>query len=523
MSPTDQTPDIRIRNTSLFKGIGISRGIQAVAMAAFLAAASLAAPAAAKPVPDGFADLAEKVMPSVVNISTTQEVGGTDVSGDEDGEQPQLPPGIPDFFRDFFENRKIPPQEAHALGSGFIIDASGIVITNNHVVENADKVVVILNDGTEMDAEVLGADRRTDIAVLKVKPTKPLQALQFGDSDTLRVGEWVIAVGNPFGLGGTVTAGIVSAIDRDINAGPYDDFIQTDAAINQGNSGGPLFDMDGKVVGVNSVIYSRSGGNVGIGFSIPSRLVQRVVADLRKYGQVQRGWLGVGIQPVDQAIADSVGLKPAKGAMVTNVVEGDPADKAGVKSGDVIVEFDGKEVGDTRALLRAVADAPAGRKAPLVVWRDGAKKTLYVQVGQMKPDDEKPADEETGPKKKDAVPTVAGTVDALGLTMAAITDETRKQMQLPEKAIGVAVTKVDRVSEAAQKGIKRGDIIARIGDKEVKSPAEAKAAIDAEKKAGRSSILLRVRRGDNYLFYALKANPEKKPEKKQEKKAPAGE
>ena len=280
--------------------------------------------------------------------------------------------------------------------------------------------------------------------------------------------------------------------------------------------------MDGKVIGVNSVIYSRSGGNVGIGFSIPARLVQRVVADLRKYGQVQRGWLGVGIQPVDQAIADSVGLKAAKGAMVTNVVEGDPADKAGVKSGDVILEFDGKEISDTRALLRAVADASAGRKAPLVVWRDGAKKTLYVQVGQMKPDDEKPADDKGGQKKKEAVPAVNGSVEALGLTMAAITDETRKQMQLPDKAIGVVVTKVDRMSEAAQKDIKRGDIIARIGDKEVKSPAEAKAAIDAEKKSGRATILIRVRRGDNYLFYALKANPEQKPAKKPEKK-PDGE
>jgi serine protease Do len=516
VSPTDHMPEqVRFRNSSLFKGA------QAIAVAAFLAVASAAVPAAAKPVPDGFADLAEKVMPSVVNISTTQEVGGTDMSGsDEDGEQ-QLPPGLPDFFRDFFENRKIPPQEAHAMGSGFVIDPSGIVITNNHVVDGADKVVVTLNDGTELDAEVLGRDRRTDIAVLKVKTDKPLQAAQFGDSDALRVGEWVIAVGNPYGLSGTVTAGIVSAIDRDINAGPYDDFIQTDAAINQGNSGGPLFDMDGKVVGVNSVIISRSGGNVGIGFSIPSRLVQRVVADLRKYGQVQRGWLGVGIQPVDQAIADSVGLKTAKGAMVTNVVEGDPADKAGVKSGDVIVEFDGKEIADTRALLRAVADTAAGRKTPLVVWRNGAKKTLYVQVGQMKPDEEAPATA-AGAKKKDATPAVTGAVEALGVTMAAINDDTRKQFQLPEKATGVVVTKVDRASEAAQKDVKRGDIIVRVGDTEIRTPGEAKKAIDAARTSGRSTILLRIRRADNFLFVALKANPEKKQEKKQDKK-PAGE
>jgi serine protease Do len=494
--------------TFFFRPSALIERLWAAALALLLAA-SVAAPAAARPAPDGFADLAERLLPSVVNISTTQEVANPFGQTGEDGEQ-QLPPGIPEFFRDFFENRRIPPQEAHAMGSGFIIDPSGIIITNNHVVDGASKVVVILNDGTELDAEVLGQDRRTDLALIKVKATKPLPAVEFGDSDTLRVGEWVIAVGNPFGLGGTVTAGIVSAIDRDINAGPYDDFIQTDAAINQGNSGGPLFDMNGKVVGVNSVIISRSGGNVGIGFAIPSRLVQRVITDLRKYGQVQRGWLGVGIQPVDQAIADSIGLKEPKGAMVTNVVEGDPAEKAGVKSGDVILEFDGKPVDDTRALLRAVADAPAGKRVPIVVWRDGGRRTLSVQVGQMQPDDEKPAVPQE--KKPGATPTVSGSIDALGMTLAAINDETRKQIELPEKATGVVVTKVERGSEAAQKDIKRGDIIARIGAREIRSPAEARAAIEAERKSGRDTILLRVRRGDNYLFIALKAKEAKKPE-----------
>ncbi|MBI1180124.1 MAG: Do family serine endopeptidase [Alphaproteobacteria bacterium] len=465
-------------------------------------------PAAARPVPDGFADLAEQLLPSVVNISTTQEVTSPYGNTGEDGDQ-ELPPGIPDFFRDFFENRRIPPQEAHAMGSGFIVDPSGIIITNNHVVDGADKVVVILNDGTELDAKVLGTDKRTDIAVLKVKADKPLPAVKFGDSDKMRVGEWVIAVGNPFGLGGTVTAGIVSAIDRDINAGPYDDFIQTDAAINQGNSGGPLFNMNGEVIGVNSVIISRSGGNVGIGFSIPSRIVQKVVSDLRKYGEVKRGWLGVGIQPVDDAIADSIGLKEAKGAMVTNVVEGDPADKAGIKSGDVILEFNGKEIPDTRTLLRTVADTPANTSVPIVVWRDGARKTLTVKVGQMKPDvddtEEKQEKSEEGTKQ-----STPGSVDALGMTLATIDEEARKQLQLPDKATGVAVTHVDRTSEAAQKDIRRGDIIARIGDREVKNVAEAKAAIEAEKKSGRSTILLRVRRGDNYLFIALKAKNEDK-------------
>ncbi|MEN3953157.1 DegQ family serine endoprotease [Iodidimonas sp. SYSU 1G8] len=502
MSPRHDMPEpTQLRRNGVFQRFLM------VALLAFFSAATIA-PASARPAPEGFADLAERLLPSVVNISTTQEVGSPFGETGEDGEQQQLPPGIPDFFRDFFENRRIPPQEAHAMGSGFIIDPSGVIITNNHVVDGANKVVVILNDGTELDAEVLGQDRRTDIALLKVSSPKPLPAVQFGDSDKLRVGEWVIAVGNPFGLGGTVTAGIVSAIDRDINAGPYDDFIQTDAAINQGNSGGPLFDMDGNVVGVNSVIISRTGGNVGIGFSIPSRLVQRVITDLRKYGQVQRGWLGVGIQQVDQAIADSLGLKEAKGAMITNVVEGDPAEKAGIKSGDVILQFDGKEIADTRALLRAVADTPAGQKTPVIVWRDGARKTLSVEVGQMQPDDEKPA---AGTEKAEQPATPAGSsVDVLGMTLAAIDDAARKELQLPEKATGVVVAKVDRVSEAAQKGIKRGDIIARIGDRDVKTLAEAKAAVAAEKKSGKATTLLRVRRGDNFLFIALKAKEEKK-------------
>jgi len=461
-----------------------------------------ASPGFAKPTPDGFTELAEKTLPSVVNISTTTEVKSPFANGEE-GEE-ELPPGMPDFFRDFrrfFEDRNMPPRKAQAMGSGFIIDADGYVITNHHVVENADEIVVILNDGTELEAEVIGSDRRTDIALLKVKADHPLPAVQFADSDALKVGEWVMAVGNPFGLGGTVTAGIISAMDRDINAGPYDSFIQTDAAINQGNSGGPLFDMDGKVIGVNSMIFSRTGGNIGIGFAIPSNQVQHVAAELREHGSVRRGWLGVGIQPVTEEIAESVGLDEAKGVMVSNVVEGDPAAEAGIESGDVIVEFDGKDIPDTRTLLRAVADTPTGKKTPVVVWRDGKRKALNVTVGAMKADEEPPAPvsskSEKGESKED------GPVDALGMTLAEIDDTARERFNLPDDAKGVIVAQVRRTSHAAEEGIRRGDLIVEVNRQEINGPDDVEEAVKTARDADKKSVLVRVRRGENYLFVAL--------------------
>ncbi len=473
----------------------------AFALLALIVAFGIVMPADARSAPESFSALAEQVVPSVVNISISQEVKSPFGNGEEGS--PELPEGMPDFFRRFFEDRQGPPRRAQAMGSGFIIDEDGLIITNNHVVENADEIVVILDDGTELDAEIVGRDSRTDIAVLKVESDDPLPAVEFADSDVVKVGQWVMAVGNPFGLGGTVTAGIISAIDRNINAGPYDAFIQTDAAINQGNSGGPLFDMDGKVIGVNSMIFSRTGGNVGIGFSIPANQVQRVAADLQKHGQVRRGWLGVGIQPVTEEIAESVGLETAEGVMVSNVVEGDPADKAGVESGDVILEFDGQPVPDTRTLLRVVADTPTGKSSEIVVWRDGRRKNLTVSVGEMKPDEERPSRIASG-DDGDESDGNDGFVDALGMTLAEITDEARDRFNLPDDATGVVVAQVRRTSHAAQEGIRRGDLIVEVNRRDIEEPGDVETAVKSARDDDRKSVLVRVRRGENYLFIALR-------------------
>jgi len=318
--------------------------------------------AEARGAPDSFADLAARLLPAVVNVSTSQTVQQRQQSGPE---MPMFPPGSPfeQFFKDFF-NRQRPPgnrnesqprapeRRAQSLGSGFVIDPEGLIVTNNHVIDGADEISITLQDNTTLKASVVGRDESTDLALLRVKPDKPLPYVEFGDSDAARVGDWVLAIGNPFGLGGSVTAGIVSARGRDINSGPYDDFIQTDAAINRGNSGGPLFNMDGKVVGINTAIYSPSGGSIGIGFSIPSKLAQNVVNQLRNYGQARRGWLGVRIQQVTPEIAESLGLKEPTGAMIAGVNEGGPADKAKIRNGDIVLKFNGQEVKNMSALPR---------------------------------------------------------------------------------------------------------------------------------------------------------------------------
>src|ERR1700760_1833296 len=336
----------------------LSQRLRPLLAAACLGAAStvIAAPALARG-PEGIADVAEKVIDAVVNISTSQTVeakGG----GDNRGAVPQLPPGSPfeEFFEDFFKNRRggkggggdLAPHKTNSLGSGFIIDTAGIVVTNNHVIADADEINVIMNDGTKIKAEIVGIDKKTDLAVLKFKPTKPLVAVKFGDSDKLRLGEWVIAIGNPFSLGGSVTARIVSAKNRDISSGPYDSYIQTDAAINRGNSGGPLFNLDGEVIGVNTLIISPTGGSIGIGFAVPSKTVASVVSQLQQFGELRRGWLGVHIQSVSDEIAESLNIKPAPGGRVAGVEDKGPAKPAGIEPGDVIVTFDGKDVKDTQ-------------------------------------------------------------------------------------------------------------------------------------------------------------------------------
>src|SRR6202158_2644758 len=357
--------------------------------------------------PDGIADVAEKVIDAVVNISTSQTVeakGG----GDGRGAMPHLPRGSPfeEFFDDFFKNRRggpggnskggdrsgdMQPRKTNSLGSGFIVDTSGIVVTNNHVIADADEINVIMNDGTKIKAELVGVDKKTDLAVLKFKPVKPLIAVKFGDSDKLRLGEWVIAIGNPFSLGGTVTAGIVSARNRDINSGPYDSYIQTDAAINRGNSGGPLFNLDGEVIGVNTLIISPSGGSIGIGFAVPSKTVAGVVDSLRQFGELRRGWLGVRIQPGAGELAESLNVTPPRGALIAGVDDKGPAKPAGIEPGDVVVSFDGRDIKEMHDLPRVVADTPVGKVVDVVVIRKGKQETHKVTVGRLQ-DTEKVAE-----------------------------------------------------------------------------------------------------------------------------------
>src|ERR1700760_2134344 len=370
----------------------LSQRLRPLLAAACLGAAStvIAAPALARG-PEGIADVAEKVIDAGVNISTSQTVeakGG----GDNRGAIPQLPPGSPfeEFFEDFFKNRRggkgggdLAPHKTNSLGSGFIIDTAGIVVTNNHVIADADEINVIMNDGTKIKADIVGIDKKTDLAVLKFKPPKPLTAVKFGDSDKLRLGDWVVAIGNPFSLGGTVTAGIVSAKNRDISSGPYDSYIQTDAAINRGNSGGPLFNLDGDVIGVNTLIISPSGGSIGIGFAVPSKTVVGVVDSLRQFGELRRGWLGVRIQQVTDEIAESLGIKPARGALVAGVDDKGPARPAGIEPGDVIVKFDGKDIKEMRDLPRVVADTPVGKEVPVLIIRKGQEQTKRVTLGRL--------------------------------------------------------------------------------------------------------------------------------------------
>ena len=346
--------------------------------------------------PDGIADIAEKVIDAVVNISTSQTVEAKGGGGDR-GATPQVPPGSPfeEFFDDFFKNRRggrggsgesnreFQPRKTNSLGSGFIVDTAGVVVTNNHVIADADEINVIMNDGTKIKAELVGVDKKTDLAVLKFKPVKPLVAVKFGDSDKLRLGEWVIAIGNPFSLGGSVTAGIVSAKNRDISQGPYDSYIQTDASINRGNSGGPLFNLEGEVVGVNTLIISPTGGSIGLGFAVPSKTVVGVVDQLRQFGELRRGWLGVRIQQVTEEIAESLSIKPARGALVAGIDDKGPAKPAGIEPGDVVVKFDGRDIKDPKDLSRVVADTAVGKDVDVVVIRKGNEETRKVKLGRL--------------------------------------------------------------------------------------------------------------------------------------------
>ena len=460
----------------------------------------------AKPAPDGFADLAAKLLPAVVNISTTQTIK-SDKPGRPGPDVPQFPPGSPfeEFFKDFLDRNKnkpeAAPRRATSLGSGFIIDSSGLVVTNNHVIADADEITVTLQDDTNFKAEVVGRDTKVDLALLRIKPTKPLVAVKFGDSDGTRVGDWVLAIGNPFGLGGSVTAGILSARAREINAGPYDDFLQTDASINRGNSGGPMFNMNGEVIGINTAIYSPSGGSIGIGFAIPSNLARPVVEQLRDFGHVRRGWLGVNIQSVTDEIAESLGLDKPRGALIASVRDGGPAQVAGIQPGDVVLTFDGKEVTDMRRLPRIVAETPIDKAVKVTVWRKRKEHTFDVKVGELKEEDQQAA---LAPSKQQQPAELPGTVKTLGLSLANLTPELRERFSLAEDSAGVVVVEVAPDSAASEKGMRAGDVIVEVAQEEVKTPVQIATKIDDAKKAGRKSVLLLVDRQGDLRFVALR-------------------
>jgi len=462
--------------------------------------------------PDGIADVAEKVIDAVVNISTSQTVeakGGP--PGEGRGATPQLPPGSPfeEFFDDFFKNRRGPggprsgdmqPHKTNSLGSGFIIDPSGVVVTNNHVIADADEINVILNDGTKIKAELVGVDKKTDLAVLKFKPLKPLIAVKFGDSDKLRLGEWVIAIGNPFSLGGTVTAGIVSARNRDISSGPYDNYIQTDAAINRGNSGGPLFNLDGEVIGVNTLIISPTGGSIGIGFAVPSKTVAGVVDQLRQFGELRRGWLGVRIQQVTDEIAESLNVKPARGALIAGVDDKGPAKPAGIEPGDVVVKFDGKDIKEPKDLSRVVADTAVGKEVDVVIIRKGEEQTRRVTLGRLEDNDKpQPASAKSAPEPEKLV-----TQKALGLDLANLSKDLRSRYKIKDSVKGVVITSVDGTSDAAEKRLAPGEVIVEVAQEAVSNAAEIKKRVEQLKKDGKKSVLLLVSNADGELrFVAL--------------------
>ena len=444
--------------------------------------------AEARATPDSFADLADQVSPSVVNITTT-----TTVAAATDG-RPIVPEGSPfeDFFRDFGGPRG--PQRSNALGSGFVISEDGYIVTNNHVIEGADEISVEFFSGKTLDAELVGTDPKTDIALLKVTSEEPLPFVSFGNSDVMRVGDWVMAVGNPLGQGFSVSAGIVSARNRELS-GTYDDFIQTDAAINRGNSGGPLFNMDGEVIGVNTAILSPNGGSIGIGFSMASNVVSKVVGQLRDFGETRRGWLGVRIQDVTPDVAEAMGLAAARGALITDVPDG-PAKDGGMMAGDVITSFDGVEVADTRELVRRVADAEVGKAVRVVVLREGKSQTLLITLGRREA-----AEGEAVPAV--SVPPEQVEKDMLGMTLGVLTDEQRAELGLAEDASGLVITDIDQTSEAFEKGLRAGDLITEAGQQKVASLADFEARISEAKEAGRKSLLLLIRRGADPRFVAL--------------------
>lgn len=486
-------------------GTGISAGSRPLLAVVMLATASLAAPAFAKQVPvqgsftqvertPGFADLIEQVKPAVVRVQTESTVAGGPQGGAPwHGDMEQ-------FFERFFGQgrgqqqyrQRAPQQQPKSMGqgSGFVVSADGFIVTNHHVIDGADGIEVIFDSGETVKAELVGSDPKTDLAVLKIDIDEELDYVRFGDSDKARVGDWVIAIGNPFGLGGTATTGIISARGRDIQSGPFDDYIQIDAPINRGNSGGPLFDSTGRVIGINTAIYSPNGGNVGIGFAVPTQLAEPIIAQLQNTGGVQRGWLGVVIQNLDDDIAASLGRDNPEGALVADVADDSPASRARLKQGDVIVSFGKTDIEDVRDLTRAVASAEPKSRHAMKVWRSGKFKTLKVKLGNSP--DEQVADVE---QKADA--------GKLGVQLSALTDDVRQQLKLDSEVEGAVIVSVQPGSPAAAKGLRRGDVITQINQQPVNQPKQVAEVVKDAAKGGRKSVLLLVQRQDYERFVAV--------------------
>ncbi len=469
--------------TSALAGGGIAGSVLS-ASAAEPAPVNAGVPTVAQP---GFGDLVAKVKTAVVNIATTEKAERVDAR-----QMPDLgfPPGSPfgEMFRNFQHNQR--PEAQHALGSGFIVDPAGYIVTNNHVVDGATKVTVTLTDGTTYPATVKGRDPKTDVALLKIDAPKPLPYVAFGDSDKAREGDWVIAVGNPFGLGGTVTAGIISAHGRDINEGPYDNFLQIDAPINPGNSGGPLFDQSGNVIGIDSAIFSPTGGSVGIGFAIPSNTASKVVAQLREHGSVERGWLGVAMQPLTPELAKAMGRPDHNGVVIDKVEPDSPAAAAELHEGDVITAVDGNPVKGSRELAMTIATVRTGAVAKLTIWRDGHERTVDVKIG-------------TQPSDKVASAEGSNSEDRVGLSLAALSNETRAQFGLDDKAKGVLVQDVTPDSHAAESGLRPGDVIVKVGNEAVTTPNQAASQIHAAEQAKKDAVPLLVLRDGSTYYLAL--------------------
>ncbi|MBA5777768.1 DegQ family serine endoprotease [Stappia sp. F7233] len=484
---------------SLFSAKFLGRGLGAVALAVAVGASLVGAPApVAAHGPDSIPDLAEGLLDAVVNISTAQTV-----KAQRSVPLPQVPEGSPfqEFFDEFFNRQNKDgdqPRRVQSLGSGFVIDGNeGIVVTNNHVIEDADEITVNFNDGTKLEAEVLGTDTKTDIAVLKVKPQTPLKDVHFGDSETMRVGDWVMAIGNPFGLGGTVTTGIVSARNRDINSGPYDNYLQTDASINRGNSGGPLFNQEGEVIGINTAIISPSGGSIGIGFAIPSHTAMRVIDQLRQFGETRRGWLGVRIQEVTDEIAESLGMAKSEGALVAGVTEDGPAEAAGLQPGDVVLRFDGQVVPTMRDLPRMVADTTIGKEVEVVVLRKGEEVILKVTLGRL--EEAEVAESAESSTNEQAAPVRKETL--LGMELSDLTDEARAKFSIEADVKGVLVANVEDGSVAQEKRVQAGDVIVEVAQEPVASPADVVDQVEKLKKEDRKSALLLLSNGRGELRF----------------------